>query len=37
MRTIIAYLENDEVPEEKTKACILQLKVAHYVLYDDKL
>ena len=37
MEPIIAYVKNSELPEEKTKACILRLKVAHYVLYDDKL
>ena len=37
MDLIIAYLKNGELPEEKTEAHILQLKAAHYVLYDDKL
>ena len=34
---IIAYLRNDELPEGKTEAHILRLKVAHYIFYDDKL
>ena len=34
---IIAYLRRDELQEEKTEAHILQLKVARYVLYDEKL
>ena len=33
----IAYMKNSELPEEKTEACILRLKKARYVLYDDKL
>ena len=33
----IAYMKNSELPEEKTEACILRLKKAHYLLYDDKL
>ena len=37
MDPIIAYLKNGELPEEKTEARILRLKVARYVLYDDKL
>ena len=37
MDPIIAYLKNGELPEEKMEACILQLKAARYVLYDDKL
>ena len=37
MDPIIAYLKNGEVPESKIEARILQLKAAHYVLYDDKL
>ena len=37
MDPIIAYLKNDELPEEKTEALILRLKAALYVLYDDKL
>ena len=37
MDPIIAYLNNDEVLEEKTEARILLIKAACYVLYDDKL
>ena len=37
MDSIIAYLKNGELPEEKTEARILQLKASRYVLYDDKL
>ena len=37
MDPIVAYLKNGEVPEGKTKARILRLKAAHYVLYNDKL
>ena len=37
MGPIIAYLKNDEMPKEKIEARILQLKVARYMLYDDKL
>ena len=37
MDPIIAYLKNDKVPEGKTEARILRLKVTCYVLYDDKL
>ena len=34
---IVVYLKIDEQPEDKMKARILWLKVARYVLYDDKL
>ena len=37
MDPIISYLYSGELPEEKTEAHILQLKVARYVLYDNKL
>ena len=37
MDPIVAYLKTGEQLEDKTEACILQLKVACYVLYDDKL
>ena len=37
MDPVISYLKNDELPEEKTKPRILQLKATRYVLYDDKL
>ena len=37
MDSIIVYLKNSELPEEKMEARILQLKAARYVLYDDKL
>ena len=37
MDPIIIYLKNDELPEGKIESRILRLKVAHYVLYDDKL
>ena len=37
MDPIIAYPKNNELPKEKTEACILRLKAARYVLYDDKL
>ena len=37
MDPIIAYLKNNELPEEKTEACVLRLKATRYVLYDDKL
>ena len=37
MGPIIAYPKNNELPKEKTEACILRLKAARYVLYDDKL
>ena len=37
MGLIIAYLKNSELPKGKTKAQILRLKVARYVLYDGKL
>ena len=37
MDPIITYLSNDELPEGRTEARILRLKVARYVLYDDKL
>ena len=37
MDPIAAYLKNGEVSKDKTKACILRLKAAHYVLYDEKL
>ena len=33
----IVYLRNGELPERKTETCILRLKVARYILYDDKL
>ena len=37
MDPIVTYLKTGEHPKDKTKAQILQLKVARYVLYDDKL
>ena len=37
MDPIIAYLKNGKLPEEKTEAHILRLKLAHYVLYNEKL
>ena len=37
MDHIITYLKIGDQPEDKTEAQILRLKVAHYVLYDDKL
>ena len=37
MDPIITYLKSIELPEEKMKAHILRLKVARYMLYDDKL
>ena len=37
MDLIIAYMKNGELPKEKTEACILRLKAARYVVYDDKL
>ena len=35
MDPIIAYLKNGDLPKEKTEVLLLQLKAAHYVLYDD--
>ena len=37
MDPIIGYVKSSELPEEKTEACILGLKTARYVFYDDKL
>ena len=37
MGPIVAYLNNNDVPKGKTKARILRLEAACYVLYDDKL
>ena len=37
MYLIITYLKNDELLENKTEARILRLKVARYVINDDKL
>ena len=37
MDPIVVYLKTDELPENKTEARILKLKVARYVIYDDKL
>ena len=37
MDPITANLKNSELPEGKTEAQNLRLKVAHYLLYDDKL
>ena len=37
MDPIVAYLNNGDLPEGYSKAHILRLKVARYVLYDDKL
>ena len=36
MDLIVAYLKTGEQPEDKTEARILRLKVALYVLYDNK-
>ena len=37
MDPIIAYPKNGYLLEEKTEAFFLRLKVAHCMLYDDKL
>ena len=37
MDPIVAYLKTGEQLEDKTEARILRLKVARYILYDDKL
>ena len=37
MDPIIVYLKNSELLKEKTKAHILRLQAARYMLYDDKL
>ena len=37
MDPIITYLRNGKLPEGKNEAHILRLKVARYILYDDKL
>ena len=37
MDPIIAYLKSCELLEEKMEARILRLKIARYVLYNDKL
>ena len=37
MDPIVVYLKTGEQPGEKTKARILRLKAAHYVLYNNKL
>ena len=35
--TYLTYLKDGELPEGKTEVRILRLKVARYVLYNDKL
>ena len=37
MDPIIAYLKNGELPENKTETKILRLKVAHCIIYDNKI
>ena len=37
MDPIVVYLKTGEQPKDKTEACVLQLKAARYVLYNDKL
>ena len=37
MDLILAYLKSSELPEDKTEAKLLRIKVARYVIYDDKL
>ena len=37
MDPIIAYLKHGELPENKTEARVLRLKVARYVIYKDIL
>ena len=37
MDPILAYLKTSKLPEDKTKARILRVRVAHYVIYNDKL
>ena len=37
MDPIIVYLKDGEVPEGKIEARILRLKVARYLLHDNKL
>ena len=37
MDTIVTYLKTGKQLEDKIEARILRLKVARYVLYDDKL
>ena len=37
MDPIVAYVKTGELPGNKTEARILTMKVARYVIYDDKL
>ena len=37
MDPIVVYVKNGELPENKTEARVLRLKVARYVLYEHKL
>ena len=37
MDPIVTYLKIGKQPEDRTEARILRLKVARYVLYDDKV
>ena len=37
MTPIIQYLRDDLLPEDKSKAKVLRLKAARYIVYDGKL
>ena len=37
MDPIIAYLKNDELPENKIEARVLRWKATRYIIYDDKI
>ena len=37
MTSIIQYLKDDVLPEDKRKVRLLKLNVGHYTMYDDQL
>ena len=37
MTPIVQYLKDGQLPEDKSKARLLRLKVSRYILYDGQL
>ena len=37
MDSMVVYLKNGELPENKTEVRVLRLKVTHYIIYNEKI